>query len=264
MKKFVFTIGVCLLFLFSTQTEAQTAIIFGPDAGVHLAKVDFSGDADLFGDYSRQLMFQGGLNFGVQFGQWGIMSGIRFNQKGGKATLERRDPNNPFVVGVDGDGNLITDVGILRYSESSNWISIPLMGRVQLGQGPLKFGIGLGPQFNLGIGKLNQKLEYDLNSTNLQDVEENTTYGDSADNVYKKSHISLVVNPSVWYELSPNSAIKFGLMFESGGNMINDNYLTPDPNTGNMRLINATSKSNNLGFLIGYEHRFDINVGVKY
>lgn len=261
MKKFVFTIGVCMLFLFSSQSQAQTAIIFGPEAGVNFAKTKVTGDFDIADDYSSVLRFQGGLNAGVQFGQWGIMTGVKFNQKGGKATLERRDPNNPFVV-TDGQGNQVNDVGEIIITESTNWLSIPLMGRVQFGQGPLKFGLAIGPQFNLGLGKLKQEIEYNLTVTNLASEEETSDYGDGAENVYKKMHLSLVINPSIWYDLSPNSSIKFGLMFESGSDMVNENFLVGDAN--GIRKVNATSKANNLGITIGYEHRFDINVGVKY
>lgn len=261
MKKFVFTIGICFLFLFSAQTHSQTAIIFGPEAGVNFAKTSVSDDFDIADDYSRILKFQGGLNAGVQFGQWGIMTGIKFNQKGGKATLERRDPNNPFTV-TDDQGNVINDVGEIIIKESTNWLSVPLMGRVQFGQGPLKFGLAIGPQFNFGIGKLKQEVEYNLTVTNLSSEEETSGYGDSATDVYKPMHLSLVINPSVWYDLSPNSSLKFGFMFESGADMVNENYLVSDG--AGVRKVDATSKANNFGVLIGYEYRFDINVGVKY
>lgn len=262
MKKAVFTLVLSMLFIGGNLMNAQTAIIFGPEAGVNFAKVTPSGDYDIFDDYSRAIKFQGGLNVGVQFGQWGIMTGIKFNQKGGKASLERRDPNDPFTV-TDGQGNVITDVGEITYTESSNWLSVPLMGRVQFGQGPLKFGIAIGPQFNFGLGKLNQKIEYDLAVSNIQNADDSYAYGDSNEEVYKPTHMSLLITPSVWYDLSPNSSIKFSLMFESGGDMVNENYLIED-GAGGSRKIDATVKSNNFGVLIGYEHRFDINVGVKY
>lgn len=262
MKKFLFTTGICALFLLSASTQAQTAIIFGPEAGVNFSKMSFTNDFDYLDDYSRLLKIQGGLNAGVQFGMWGVTTGVKFNQKGGKGTLERRDPNDPFMF-LDGDGNIVTDVGEITLKESTNWLSIPLMARAQFGQGPLKFGIAIGPQFNFGIGKLKNEIEYNLTATNPPNEEETSKYGKSALEVYKAMHLSLVINPSIWYDLNPNSSIKFGVMFETGSDMVNENYLVGD-GAGNARKVNATAKASAIGIMIGYEHRFDINVGVKY
>lgn len=262
MKKYLLTTGVCALFLLSASMQAQTAIIFGPEAGVNFSKIKVTDDFDYMDDYSRILRLQGGLNVGVQFGMWGVTTGVKFNQKGGKATLERRDPKNPFTF-VDGDGNIIADVGEITVKESTNWLSIPLMARAQFGNGPFKFGIALGPQFNFGIGKLKNEVEYNLTVTNPPNEEETSNYGKSALETYKPMHLSLVINPAIWYDISPNGSIKFGMMFETGSDMVNENYLVSD-GAGNVRKVNATAKASAIGIMIGYEHRFDINVGVKY
>lgn len=261
MKKLLFTIGICALFLISGTSWAQTSIIFGPDAGINFAKTSMTGDFDFADDYSSLLKIQGGLTAGVQFGMWGVVTGVKFNQKGGKATLERRDPNNPFLF-IDADGNVISDVGKITVKESTNWISVPLLARARFGQGPIKFGIAIGPQFNFGIGKFKEEIDYSLTATSHPSEENTSDYGDGATNVYKPIHLSLVINPMVWYDLSPNSSLKFGLMFESGADMVNKNFLVSDDT--NARTINATAKANSFGLTIGYEHRFDINVGVRY
>lgn len=261
MKKLLFIIAVCAFILMGNSSRAQTSIIFGPDAGVNFAKTTVTGDFDFADDYSRTLKINGGLTAGVQFGMWGVVTGVKFNQKGGKATLERRDPNNPFYF-VDPDGNLISDVGKITVKESTNWLSIPLLARARFGQGAIKFGIAIGPQFNLGIGKYKEEIEYDLTVTNHANEENTSNYGDSATDIYKPVHLSLVVNPTIWYDLSPNSSLKFGFMFESGADMVNKNYLVSDG--VQVQKIQATAKANNFGIMLGYEHRFDINVGVRY
>lgn len=263
MKKILFTIGVCMLFLAGIHSsQAQTSIIFGPEAGINFSKMTFTNDFDFADDYSRVMKIQGGLSGGVQFGMWGVVTGVKFNQKGGKATLERRDPNNPFLF-IDADGNIISDVGKITVKESTNWISVPLLARARFGQGDIKFGIAIGPQFNFGIGKYKEEIEYDLTVNSPPKEEQTSTFGDSATDIYKGMHLSLVINPTLWYDLNPNSSLKFGIMFEAGADMVNKNFLVSNAN-GDFQKINATAKSSNFGIMIGYEHRFDINVGVRY
>src|SRR5699024_9877901 len=167
---------------------------------------------DYMDDYSRMLKIQGGLSAGVQFGQWGVVTGIKFNQKGGKSTLERRDPDDPFYF-VDGDGNIVSDVGKITVKESTNWLSVPLLARACFGLCDIKFGLAIGPQFNFGIGKYKEEIDYDLTVNKIPNEEETSNYGDSAKDIYKPMHLSLVINPTVWYDLSPNSSLKFGIMF---------------------------------------------------
>lgn len=270
MKNLKFITTVAFLALFAGGLHAQTSIILTPEVGIHTSKLKTTGDADISDGfpgadikYSSVFGYQGGIGVGIQlFKHWGIITGIKYNKKGGKVNIATRDPNNPFITGVDGDGNLTTDVGEFTVTTSHNWLSIPILARGQFG-GAFKAGIAIGPQINMGIGKNKQTIDYDLENTNLSSDETSYEFGKSTTNYYKKSHISVLILPHVMYDISDNGGIKLSLMIEAGGNMINDNYVVGTTD-GGKRNINGTERNTQMGIMLSYEHRFGLKTGVKY
>lgn len=75
--------------------------------------------------------------------------------------------------------------------------------------------------------------------------------------------MSLLVLPYVSYAMSDNSSIKFSMMIEAGGNMINDNLVVGTSN-GSVRNVNGTERNTQMGIMLSYEHRFNLKTGVKY
>lgn len=265
-KNILTTIALAALFIGSAQ--AQTSIIITPEIGIHSSKSKPTGDLDLSDDfqgmtvdYSGVFSYQGGLGIGIQFfGNWGILTGVKYNRKGGKVTVETRDPNNPFGIPQE-DGTFNTDVGEFTVTTTHNWLSIPILARGQFG-GAFKVGLAIGPQINMGIGKYKETYEYNLENTSLSTDEFEGEFGKNTGNVLKKSHISLLVLPYAAYSISDNSSIKLSMMIEAGGNMVNDNFVVATNN--GVRNVNGTMKNTQVGLMLSYEHRFDLSTGVKY
>lgn len=268
MKKKELIAILAFLTIFTGGLKAQTSIILSPEIGIHSSKSTPTGDLDISEsfqgagvNYSGIFSYQGGIAVGLQiFGNWAIITGVKYNQKGGKVSVETRDPNNPFQVTLD-DGTQTTDVGEVIFTTKHNWLSIPILARGQFGK-TLKVGLAIGPQINMGIGKYKETAEYNLENTNLNNEEITANFGNSTANLLKKNHISLLVMPYVAYELNPNSSLKLSMMIERGSNMVNDNFVVPTFN--GQRNVNGTISNTQLGIMVSYEHRFDIKAGIKY
>lgn len=260
---------LAVMAMFSEGLKAQTKLILSPEIGIQNSKMKATGDLDYSGDfpsanvdYSGIFSYNGGVNFGIQFaGHWSIMTGLKFNRKGGKVTVEARDPNNPFII-PNPDGTFSADVGEFTTTTTHNWLSIPLLAGAEFGNN-LKIGLGIGPQFNIGLGEYKLVSEYNLDNTNIPTEEVTEEFGDGANNLYKGSHMSLLLVPYVSYQLSPQSAIRFTVMIESGSDMVNENLVVGD-GFGGTRNVNGTLKNSQFGLTLSYVHTFDMKVGVKY
>lgn len=265
-KNLISTLALAALFIGGIQ--AQTSIILSPEIGIQSSRSTPTGDIDVSQsfqgmdvNYTGIFSYQGGIAVGIQFfGNWGLITGVKYNRKGGKLTVETRNPNNPFQVNLDPE-NPTFDVGEITQTTTHNWLSIPILARGQFG-GSFKVGLAIGPQINMGIGKYKETIEYNLENTNLNNEEESFDFGKKTTDVYKKSHMSLLVLPYVSYAMSDNSSIKFSMMIEAGGNMINDNLVVGT--TNGSRNVNGTERNTQMGIMLSYEHRFNLKTGVKY
>lgn len=268
MKKIKLLLTATLLTALSAGLQAQMSIVLSPEIGIHSSRSIPTGDLDLSEDfqgmsvdYSGIFSYRGGIGVGVQFSDnWGILTGVAFNRKGGKVTITTRDPNNPFAVTPEG-GTQTTDVGEVIGTTTHNWLSIPILARAQFGNA-LKVGLAVGPQFNIGLGEYRETIEFNLENINLNTQEENLSFGESTREVLKKNHVSLMIMPYVSYDINPKSSLRFSLMIERGSDMINENYVIQRPN--GQRNVNGTMPNNQIGVMLSYEYRFDLNVGVKY
>lgn len=268
MEKKKFLSILALLALLMTGLHAQTSIILTPEIGIHSSKLNPTGDLDISEDfqgasvnYSGIFSYQGGIGVGVQmFDNWALLTGLKFNQKGGRVTVETRDPNNQFLVTLE-DGTQRTDVGEIIGTTTHNWLSVPILARGQFGNA-LKVGLAIGPQFNMGIGKYKENIEFNLENTNLNSREENLSFGNSTTDMLKKNHISLLILPYVSYDLSDKSSLRLSLMYESSSDMVNENYVVSRPN--GQRNVRGTITNRQIGILLNYEYRFDLKAGLKY
>ena len=269
MKKKNLISTYALLALFIGGVQAQTSIILSPEIGIHSSKLKPTGDLDLSDNYqgmdinySGIFSYQGGIGVGIQFfGNWGLITGVKYNRKGGKVTVETRNPINPFQINTDPE-NPTFDLGEFTTTIQYNCLSIPILARGQFG-GAFKVGLAIGPQINMGIGKYKETIEYNLENTSLSTDETTHESGKSSTNMFKKSHMSLLVLPYVAYDLSDNGSFKLSMMIEAGGNMVNDNLVVVD-NYNNLRNVNGTMRNTQMGIMLSYEHRFDLKAGVKY
>lgn len=269
MKKKKITLVLALISLFSIGVHAQTSIILSPEIGIQSSKLKPTGDLD-FRDqfqqtnvnYSAIFSYHAGVMAGIQFsGNWAILTGVRYNRKGGKVTLETRDPNNPFIFQND-NGTFTSDIGEITVVNEHNWLSIPILARGQFGE-TFKVGLAVGPQFNIGLGEHKETAEFSLENTNRSSEEFSEEFGEHTSSVYKKNHMSLLIQPYVAYQISRQGSIKLSLMIERGSDMVNENYVVGDGN-GGTRNVNGTLKNNQFGVTLGYVHSFDLKAGVKY
>lgn len=272
IKNYILTFALAAFFM--GGATAQTSFIIAPEIGIHNSKSKPTGDLDLSSDfqdmdvnYSGIFSYQGGIALGIEFGgSWALMTGLKFNRKGGEVTVSTRDPQNPFLVNLP-NGTQSTDVGEVVQSISHNWLSIPLLARAQFGNS-IKVGLAIGPQFNMAMGKYKQTVEYSLENTNLSTEEEEFDFGESTGNMLKKNHMSLLITPFVSYEFAKNNSIRLAAMWEAGSNMVNDNFVVMkgiDQNTGQPVLgnVNGTMKNAQFGVMLSYEFRIGIEGG-KY
>lgn len=270
MKKFNIFTALALTILFIGSVQAQTSIILTPEVGIHSSKTKPSGDMDISSNwqgmdvnYSGIFSYQGGLGVGIQFfGNWGLITGIKYNRKGGKVTVETRDLNNPFrVFQNETDTVGVFDVGEFTITTKHNWLSIPILIRGQFG-GAFKVGIALGPQINMAIGKYKETIDFNMEKTNVSSQEFEEEFGKNTNHVFKKSHLSMLVLPYVSYEMNDNSSIKLSAMIEAGANMLNDNLAIGVSN--GVRKVRGTMRNTQIGIMLSYEHRFNFKTGVKY
>ena len=268
MKKMERTLGLVLFALLTGSLTAQTSFILSPEIGIHSSKSKPTGDLDISEffqgmdvGYSGVFSYQGGISFGVQlYENWALLTGIKYNQKGGKVSVETRDPNTPFIVTLD-DGTQQADLGEVVLTTKHNWLSIPILARAQFGRS-IKIGVAIGPQINMGIGKSKESVDYNMENTNLSSEENTYEFGTSSRDVLKKNHVSLLILPYVAYQLNDNGSIKLSMVIERGSDMVNDNYVVGDIN--GQRNVDGTMSNNQFGVMLSYEHRFDLKAGVKY
>lgn len=268
MKKIKLLSMMTMLILAGSGLRAQLSVILTPEIGIHSSRSNPTGDLDISEsfqgmsvNYSGIFSYRGGIGVGLQFqDNWGLLTGVAFNRKGGRVTVETRDPNNPFGVQLE-DGTVTTDVGEVTATTTHNWLSVPILARAQFGKA-FKVGLAVGPQFNFGLGKYTETVEYNLENTNINTDEDNYDFGDSTRDMLKRNHISLVILPYVSYDLNPKSSLRLSMMIERGSDMVNENFVVERP-TG-QRNVRGTLPNNQFGVMLSYEYRFDLNAGVKY
>ena len=268
MKKTVIISLTVLMTAFAAKMQAQTSFIISPEVGIHTSRSNVTGDLDISQDFqgmdvnTRSIFsYQGGIGLGIQFaGSWAILTGVRYNRKGGRTTVETRNPNNPFQITFDPE-NVTFDVGEFTVTTEHNWLSIPILARAQFG-GKIKGGLAIGPQINMALGKIKEVTEYNFENTNLSSEEDTYSFGSSTSDPLKKSHISLLVLPYISYDMSEKSSLRFSMMIESGGNMVNDNAVVLGNN--GLRNINATMRNTQVGIMLSYEYRLNFKTGTKY
>jgi hypothetical protein len=259
MKQIITTTLTAAALFISCVSFSQTALILGVGGGAALSKIKGTGDLAP-GDYdvSRILRYQGGVEAGMQFGGFSILTGLRFQQRGTKQSVTRDDPNGNFWVFSDGS----TDVGSLDIGIKFNQLSIPLLLGYQMGGGDLKFNIALGPQFNIGMGQVTETNDYDLLQKGMIMNEYMNNFGTRADERFKPMHISFVFRPGISYDISPDGSLTLNFIFESGGDMLNRSYLVADSNGA--RKVQGSAKTRATALEIGYRHRINFRMGVKY
>lgn len=256
MKKLIIS-TLAFLFLTCSMSAQNSSFLIGVHAGTNMNKVKPTGDFTSTGlKQKRQIGFAGGLDLGVKFNSFSILTGVQYVQHGGKSLLERNDPNNPFIFS---DGT--ADVGKLNATTGYNTLSIPLLLRYET-KGDLAFSVSLGPVMNSILGKGTYEETYVITSGTKGPFNSELSVGSLGTDFYKKSSVGFMFSPGVLYQIGDSGKLRVNINIYSGGNAINPNYLV---NTSSgIRLVNAKETTSSFGLEIGYEHRMDFNIGSKY
>src|SRR5690606_2225396 len=104
-------------------------------------------------NYNRAIRFGGGVDAGIGFGNFAVLTGFRYNQRGGTSTNERLDLN--------GDGWLIIKNNVINefYGERKTEFdmtvfTLPVILRYSFGSGPHQVLVGAGPVINFVSGQV--------------------------------------------------------------------------------------------------------------
>lgn len=262
-KLIFFTAVVSLLSIVSLSS--QTRFLVGVSGGASLSQFKGTGDFATSGEnYNRALRFGGGVDAGIGFGNFSVLTGFRYNQRGGVSTNERLDLNNNGWIIVD--GNTAREYYGERKTEWNMTVfTLPVLLRYSFGSGPLQFLVGAGPVINFVGGQVVETRTYDLvGNVKEGPFEDRYDTGNQPDDLFRKTNVGVHFRTGAIYELSDNGFLKMNLCFESVGNLANKNAQYYDAFTNSFNNFNGSIKSNNLMLEFGYEHRFDLNIGSKY
>lgn len=258
MKQTISIFFFLLFFLLQANVFGQNGLILGVRGGASLVKNQYTGD--LFNPnstISRLLRYQGGVDIGFQWKNLALTAGGRYVMKGNIESQNRDDPNGDNWITPDG----IIDYGEQRITSKFDFFSVPVLFRYRLGKGLVKIGLSLGPQFNIGIGNPAMSIDEDFFNTGLRKFEIPFSYGKTGEDLLRKTNVSFLVIPEAAFTVSPYGVFKVHLLLEQSGDFLNESFLWQD---GGSRKINGSFKTNDLALEIGYEHRLNLNLGVKY
>lgn len=260
MKQIITFILFFSLCFFHVDVFAQNGLILGVRGGISLTKNKYTGDLHSpDATMGRILRYQGGPEVGYQRGSFALTVGGRYVMKGGVEKDNRDDPEGNSWVTPDG----IIDYGEQKITTKFNFFSVPLLVRYRYGQGAVRVGLSVGPQFNIGVGKLTETVEENFFNTGLRVFEDTYGYGITGDAVLKKTNLSFLFMPEVSFTVSPYGVFRGCLLMERSGDMLNESFLWGDAD-GSIRKIRGSFKSGGVALEIGYEHRINIQTGVKY
>jgi len=219
--KNLFLTTICFFLFFCGITAQNSSFIIGINGGSNLSKFKNTGDFAFNSDVEekRKLGFQGGLDIGLKFNNFSILTGVHYKQNNGKAEWLNTDVTNPFVL-----DNGTTDTGRFLVETELNQISIPILLRYS-SKGNLAFTISIGPVVNLRVGKSTnlQTLELD-NLANPSPITETNTFGDTPNDSFSKSNVGFVFSPGVIYKVSDNGFFRLNFNYLANGDIVNDSF----------------------------------------
>ena len=197
-----------LIFCISLSANAQ--LIFGINVGVNRSKYKFSeGFQDAFiakypdNSYNTNALLglNGELNIGWQLGNFDILTGAGFYQKGSKYETSQN-----LTYTFTSNNQSVTTLGFLKAKEVVNYVNIPLLGRYRFGE---KLGVMLTAGLNFGIGlKGNYEVTFEDPKKIYPIASGAIKLGKSRLDDYSSSDFGFIVNPGLFYFLDDNRTMK--------------------------------------------------------
>ncbi len=261
MKKLVYLSVVIFCVLAQTISGQNSSFVLGVSGGASLSKFKESGDYLFDGEsFKREMRYGGGLDLGVKYNNWTLLTGVNYVQRGGKSEISLQGEGEGWVFWDDPTSVYKGDqIEELTFS----FISIPLKIRYERFFGKIGVGVEFGPTFNSISGDIKLDRTYELRDAQDRHSAETYTAGSKGEDYLKSFKVGFTFKPVLFYKVSDQGMFRFGITFDSYGNMINDSYLPSDGNGGYVKL-NGELKASAVSVEIGYEYRFDFNLGSKY
>lgn len=236
-------------FLSAFSLSAQTSLILGVDAGISFDKLNRTGDFNLNNTDSRSAFgYQGGINAGLKFGGFSLLSGIHYNKYGSK-----HEKTGAFRLG---DGTIVEATIFEDWNYSV--LNIPLLLRYET-RGDLKFFLTAGPMFNIGMGEAIFTYKEDIVGYENEPPQEfKYSFGRHAGDYLRTLHMSFYISTGIMYKVTEDGLFKFNIAYDVGGDMANENFSIQAIK------MNGSMKRSSFQIGIGYEHRIDFKAGTKY
>ena len=223
--------------------QAQSSLYIGARAGLSASKFKFTEDLkELYPTASRTLGVAGGVDMGLNLGNWTISSGIHYVQKGSKF-----ETDNFFEGGTE---------AVYTGHEKVHFITVPvLLGYQEHLSDRVGWSLAMGPAFNFGLtGKLDEEVSYF--GTDEVDIQNHkVTFGDGVNDDYKGSQVSFQLTPGLFYKVNKNSTLTFNVAWDFGiGDMYNKRYKQANDFFDDYK---GNQSSRTTMFTIGYQYHFN-------
>lgn len=238
-----------------SSSEGTNTLFIGPAAGVNLSKFKFKDQFEE-NETSALLGFSGGVNFGLQFNKFAILSGFHFMQKGSKYET----PNDFYELDINQDTYF--DYGFFSYKEKLNFLTIPLLARYQIGE-DMGFLIGAGIAFNVGLNAdisgtfqlLDPTLLSLVDEVNIANIYSSAIldygFGGGLGDEYKKLQTSLILNPGFFAKIGEKGKLCINLHWDIG---VGDSY---NERFKDIASIFGKQTNRSIGLQISYEHHLE-------
>ena len=253
-----------------SSSTSKFGVLLGVSGNANFSKIKHEGDFKIKEDevFNSKFGYGGGLDLGVKYGAFSLLSGFKYNTRGGQVEDRYLDEGEAFVF-YDDEIILAVSPGIRFLDYKYNVFTIPLQLRAIFGNDDFKFGIKTGLNFNLIQGNFNLIESWDLTLPNVQknfggEVQYEFTKGIGNLDLVKKSYTSFVFSPTVMYNISDSGWLIFSLGLESSKPINNKYFYDFNSLYYENGQVSGTIKNKIVYFELGYEHNFNFEIGTKY
>lgn len=220
----------------------SNSVFIGASAGANFSKFKHTMDlAELYPSTSAVTGLNGGVDFGMQLGNFTLQSGIQYIQKGSIYETDNFQSEN--------------GTAFFSAKEKLHFITVPLLlGYRKQADSGVGLSFAMGPAFNIGLGgKIDETTE--VFGTDDVKVENYTVRnGNSVNDDYKSTQVSFQIKPGIFFKLNDKAKLALNVTWDIGlSDMYNPRY--KDANTFfDDYQGNQFSRSTILS--IGYEYHF--------
>jgi hypothetical protein len=223
MKKILLSLVALVAMCLSAQAQMTLSVM--PKAGISLANMSVPSlltdpnanpfEFNIGDDFNSKLGILGGvaLNIGIN-DMFSIQPELNFIQKGTSYTTNSFN-NNSALTNNNQKAN-DPGLGQFQFNLTTNYLELPVLGRLAFGSEDFKFFALAGPYVAMGLsGKAKTKLGAGI--TVLEGEGDIVFDSDKAPSIFDDSNIAKLFSPSPSPDWNFNNRIDFGVQFGIGG-----------------------------------------------